>query len=158
MPEVELSEWQVSQESEMKVQSQEFSLLTEGKLQLIDLTEKVKDLLQSVNVKDGFLNLVSLHTTTALFLNEWQTALVEDMREFLAKLVDEAAAYKHNSPEYSECERQNATAHLRSLLLGQSLCIPIVAGQLLLGEWQRIIFAELDGPRKRELKVQVMGV
>ncbi len=142
----------------MKVQSREFSLTTEGKLQLIDLTEKVKELLKSANIKDGFVNLFSLHTTTALFLNEWQTALVDDMREFLGKLVDEAALYKHNSPEYAECERQNAAAHLKSLLLGQSLCIPIVAGQLFLGEWQRIIFAELDGPRKRDLKVQVLGV
>jgi len=146
------------EETSMKVLWREFSLTTEGSMQLIDLTEKVSDLLRSANIKDGFVNLMSLHTTTAVFLNEWQTALAEDMREFLAKLVDEAAPYGHNLPENAECERQNATAHLRSLLLGQTLCIPIVAGHLLLGEFQRIIFAELDGPRERELKVQVLGV
>jgi secondary thiamine-phosphate synthase enzyme len=142
----------------MKVLWREFSLMTEGKMQLIDLTEKISELLQSANIKDGFVNLMSLHTTTALFLNEWQNALLEDIREFLAKLVDEAASYRHNQPENGECDRQNATAHLRSLLLGQTLCIPIIAGRLLLGEFQRIIFAELDGPRKREVKVQVLGV
>ena len=64
----------------------------------------------------------------------------------------------HNDPEHSDCDRMNADSHLRSLLLGHSLTLQVSGGEVVLGQWQRILMAELDGPRARTLRIQVMGI
>ncbi|MGH9841131.1 MAG: secondary thiamine-phosphate synthase enzyme YjbQ, partial [Blastocatellia bacterium] len=66
--------------------------------------------------------------------------------------------YKHNDPGHSDCERKNADAHLRALIVGHSLTIPIVEGKMKLGRWQQVLFAEFDGPNNRQVHVQVMGI
>ena len=64
----------------------------------------------------------------------------------------------HNDPQQSDCSRQNADSHLRSMLLGHSLAIQVSDGEAVLGRWQRILVAELDGPRERQLRVQAWGI
>ena len=64
----------------------------------------------------------------------------------------------HNDPEHSDCDRNNADAHLRAMLLGHSLTLQVSGGELVLGQWQRVLVAELDGPRIRSVRVQVQGV
>ena len=64
----------------------------------------------------------------------------------------------HNNPDHSDCDRMNADAHLRALLLGHSLTLQISGGEVVLGQWQRILMAELDGPRARTLRVQIFGI
>jgi secondary thiamine-phosphate synthase enzyme len=102
--------------------------------------------------------LQSLHTTTSVFLNEWQDALLHDMRRLLDDLVDREDNWRHNDPEYSDCERKNADSHLRGMIMGQSLCLQVRNSAVLLGTWQSIILAEFDGPRSRSLSIQVSGV
>jgi secondary thiamine-phosphate synthase enzyme len=101
---------------------------------------------------------VSLHTTCSLFVNESQTALREDMEQFLQHAVDTATPWLHNDPAHSDCERMNAGAHLRAMLLSPSVTLQISGGELVLGRWQRLLMAELDGPRTRTLRLQVMGI
>lgn len=141
----------------MKILSKVISIKTRARLELVDLTDQISEILNPGKIKEGFIHLMSLHTTTGLFVNEWQQALIEDMRNFIQKIVDEADNFGHNLPENGECERGNAAAHLRALLLGNSLSLPIKGGKVLLGKWQRIILAELDGPQERQLQVQVIG-
>lgn len=131
---------------------------TEKKFQLINLTERVNEIAAGSGITQGMVNVQSLHTTTALFLNEWQEALLHDMRTLLEQIVGPRGAWRHDDPAYSDCERKNAASHLRSLLLGQSLSLQVRNGRVLLGAWQSIIFAELDGPRTRSLSVQVTGM
>ena len=64
----------------------------------------------------------------------------------------------HNDPQHSDCDRVNADAHLRAMLLGHSLTLQVSGGEPVLGQWQRVLVAELDGPRSRTLRVQVMGI
>jgi len=109
-------------------------------------------------VRDGVVHLQSLHTTTAVFLNEWQDALLHDVRTFLEQLVQREGYFRHNDPAYSDCERQNADSHLRGMLMGQSLCLQVRNSAVLLGTWQSIILAEFDGPRSRSMSIQVSGV
>jgi len=96
----------------------------------------------------------SLHTTVALFVNEFQAALVEDLNVLLDRLVKERNGYRHDDPRYSDCERGNAHSHLRAALLA----IGIRGGELSLGRFHSIIVAELDGPRPRTVDVQIVGV
>jgi secondary thiamine-phosphate synthase enzyme len=99
----------------------------------------------------------TLHTTCALFINEFQSALVDDIKALMERLVPERGGYRHDDPRYSDCERGNAHAHLRTALFGRSIALAITNGELVLGRFQSVIFAEFDGPRRREITVQVMG-
>jgi len=103
------------------------------------------------------LYLHSMHTTTAIMINEWQQALLDDLKSFLRDVVDDKDYFWHNDPEHSDCVRSNASSHLRSSLLSHNVMVPIQEGKLVLGQWQSIIFAELDGPQKRSVFAQIIG-
>jgi secondary thiamine-phosphate synthase enzyme len=109
-------------------------------------------------VREGVVSLWSMHTTCALFINEFQVALLADIKRFLEEMVARDAAWMHNDPAHSDCDRMNADSHLRALLLGHSLTLQISGGDVVLGQWQRLLMAELDGPRARTLRAQVLGV
>jgi secondary thiamine-phosphate synthase enzyme len=109
-------------------------------------------------VRDGLVHLQSLHTTSSVFINEWQEALLHDVKSFFEQVVLREQYYRHNDPQYSDCERKNADSHMRGMLMGQTLCLQVRNASVLLGTWQSIIFAEFDGPRSRSLAVQVSGV
>jgi secondary thiamine-phosphate synthase enzyme len=145
------------EEKRMKVVTESLKVKSAEKFQLTDVTAAVRDWLKGAGVRDGVLNLFSLHTTAVLMVNEFQEALLEDVRGFLHKVVDDRGWYKHNSPRFSDCQRHNATSHLRGLLLNQSVSFQVAGGELVLGRFQSIIFVELDGPQDRSLRMQVMG-
>jgi secondary thiamine-phosphate synthase enzyme len=141
----------------MKTQLETLALKTEEKQQLINITSRVREIVNSSGIKNGFIGLFSQHTTAALMVSEFQNALLHDIRSFLQSVVDDDLPYRHNSPEYSDCDRKNAAAHLRSLLFNNSVVLPVSGGELVLGQFQSVILAELDGPRVRNLKVQFLG-
>lgn len=130
---------------------------THGKQQLLNLTSSVRDAVGESGVRSGFVGVYSQHTTASVFVTENQTALSEDVAEFFSHIVKDGLPYKHNDPQYSDCDRRNAAAHLRSLLVGQSVFVPVVDGEPVLGQFQSIMFAEFDGPRRRSLHVQIIG-
>ena len=138
----------------MKTQLETLALKTEQKQQLIDITSNVKEFVHNSEIRNGFLGLFSQHTTAALLVSEFQNALLDDIRGFLHRVVDDDLPYKHNSPEFSDCDRKNAASHLRSMLFNNSVVLPVSDVELVLGQFQSVILAEMDGPRERSLKVQ----
>lgn len=142
----------------LKIFTETFQIHSRERFEVRNITDLVRSLPALAEVTHGVVHLQSLHTTTALFLNEFQDALLQDVREMLQRLVAETERYFHNDPAHSDCDRHNATSHLRSLLLGNSVTIPIQEGKLLLGRFQSVLFAELDGPQTRQIVAQVMGV
>ena len=141
----------------MRIGHEIFTVVTEDRLQFMDLTKRIRDLVRRFDIREGLVVLNSLHTTTALFINEWQEALIHDLRVLLDHLVKERDGYRHDDPRYSDCDRSNAHSHLRSVLLSRQLSVPVMAGEMALGTFQSIIFAELDGPRDRQIYLQVLG-
>jgi secondary thiamine-phosphate synthase enzyme len=141
----------------MKVFSASFMLSSEERTEISDITKLVREAIQQFPVANGIALVNTMHTTCALFVNEFQSALVDDLRNLIERLVPERAGYRHDDPRYSDCERGNASAHLRAALLGRSIAVGLNNGELALGRFQSVIFAEFDGPRKREITVQVMG-
>ncbi|MGH9817186.1 MAG: secondary thiamine-phosphate synthase enzyme YjbQ [Candidatus Acidiferrales bacterium] len=131
---------------------------TRERLELINITRDLNELIRKRGLKAGMIIVQSLHTTTAVFINEFQQALVDDMKAALEKLIGRLDYWRHNDPRLSECDRKNADSHLRAMLLGHTLSLPVRDGSLALGTWQSIILAELDGPRERAIHVQVLGV
>jgi secondary thiamine-phosphate synthase enzyme len=132
--------------------------ITHERMQLINITERINEVVRKSGIRDGIVHLQSLHTTTAVFINEWQDALLHDVRSFLDDLITREHPWRHNNPEYSDCERRNADSHLRGMIMGQSLCLQVRNSAVLLGTWQSIILAEFDGPRSRSMSIQVSGV
>ncbi|HKW87440.1 MAG TPA: secondary thiamine-phosphate synthase enzyme YjbQ [Candidatus Acidoferrales bacterium] len=130
---------------------------TRERLELINITKDVNEIVKKHGLRAGFVLVQSLHTTTAVFINEFQQALVDDMKSFLDRLVGRFDYWRHNDPRLSECYRKNADSHLRAMLLGHSLSLPVANGELAIGNWQSVILAELDGPRERSVQIQVLG-
>jgi secondary thiamine-phosphate synthase enzyme len=140
------------------VRAEPLLVKTGQRVELVDLTERVGEMVRRSGVREGLASVWSMHTTCALFVNETQAALHADIKRFLEEIVARDAAWMHNDPEHSDCDRMNADSHLRAMLLGHSLAVQVSAGDLVLGQWQRILAAELDGPRERTLRVQIIGI
>lgn len=141
----------------MKSTHKHLSIETGRKQELIDLSSQLENAVAESRIQDGFAGIYSQHTTAAVLISEFQPALLDDIGCFLERLVQDDVFYKHNSPLFSDCDRRNAASHLRSLLLQHSVFVPIQEGKPVLGQFQRVIFAELDGPRNRSLRIQVLG-
>lgn len=140
------------------VHGENFVIDTDERLELVDLTDRVMEYVRTFNIREGMITLWSMHTTCSVFINEFQKALLSDIRRFLEEMVARDSYYQHNDPDHSDCDRMNADSHLRAMLLGHSLTLQISGGEVVLGQWQRILMAELDGPRSRTLRAQVWGV
>ena len=141
----------------MKTQLETLALKTTEKQQLINITSRVKQAVMASGIRNGFIGLFSQHTTAALMVTEFQNALLDDIACFLRRVVADDLQYKHNSPEFSDCDRKNAASHLRSMLFNNSVVLPVSEGELVLGQFQSVVLAEMDGPRERSLKVQFLG-
>ncbi len=142
----------------LTIHGETFVVETHERIELNDLTDRIMELVRRLGVREGLVSLWSMHTTCAVFMNECQTALMTDIQRFLEQMVARDHDWLHNDPDHSDCDRMNADSHLRALLLGHSLTLQITGGEVVLGQWQRILMAELDGPRARTLRVQVWGV
>lgn len=125
--------------------------------EIVDLTDRIAEAVRESGIESGVAHVQSLHTTTALFLNERQAALLDDIEALVRLLVEERRDWRHNDRRYSDCDRGNAAAHLRSLLIGHAISIQVEHGRPVLGRWQAVLFVEMDGPQTRSLSVQVMG-
>jgi secondary thiamine-phosphate synthase enzyme len=140
------------------VRAETVAIETTQRIELVDLTEAIAKLVEDSGITEGLISIWSMHTTCAVFINENQAALHADIKSFLEQVVSRDGKWMHNDPEHSDCDRNNADAHLRAMLLGHSLTLQIAGGELVLGQWQRAIAAELDGPRTRTFRVQIQGL
>ncbi len=142
----------------LKLHGETVSVQTSERIEVIDLTDRIVDLVRGSGIREGLVSLWSLHTTCAVFINEYQKALLSDIKRFLEHIVARDDEWMHNDPAHSDCDRMNADSHLRTMLLGHSLTLQVSGGDLVLGQWQRVLMAELDGPRARTLRAQVWGI
>lgn len=145
-------------EGTYKVASTTLIVTTKERVELKTITEQIADFVAQAPVQNGLVQISSLHTTAGIMLNEIQDALLSDIKDMFLKAAPQGIYYKHNDPLFSDCDRHNADAHLRSIIAGPNLSIPIENGKMKLGTWQQILFAEFDGPNNRKVHVQVMGI
>ena len=123
---------------------------TKQQTELIDITAKIKTVLQSQDIQNGFCFLYVPHTTAAVTINESADPSVRsDILMVLNQIIPWEAGYRHLEG--------NSAAHIKSTLVGASEMIAIEDGQLLLGTWQGIFFCEFDGPRTRKIHVRLMA-
>ena len=145
-------------EGTYKIASTTLIVTTKERVELKVITEQIAEFVSQTPIREGIVQISSLHTTAGIMINETQDALLEDMKAMFEQAVPAGAYYKHNDPQHSDCARRNAVAHLRSIIVGNNLTIPIETGKMKLGVWQQIFFTEFDGPNNRKIYVQVMGI
>lgn len=137
-------------------------ITTQQPTQFIDLTDQLSQLVSDAGIHTGLLNVQSLHTTTAIVVNEHEPLLHDDVTRLLNRVVPCDPPYAHDdlavrTVNLTPDERVNGHAHCRSVLLASSVCLNVLGGRLHLGQWQRVFLVELDGPRTRDVSALVMG-
>jgi secondary thiamine-phosphate synthase enzyme len=125
-------------------------LNTRKEVEVIDVTFYVEKAIKESSIEQGICLIYTLHTTTGIVVNEAEPGLIQDMTSWVASLAPKGAGYLHDR------NGGNAHAHLQAMLLGNSAVIPVENKRLILGTWQKILFVELDGPRKRWVCVKLI--
>ncbi len=130
----------------------EFTISTSREEELIDITAEIKRIVRHSNIREGIIHIFIPHATAGIILNESADPNIKiDFLNALARAIPKRANYLHD-----EIDR-NASAHLRSALVGSSLTIPLRDSEMVLGTWQSIMFCEFDGPRRtRRIIVQII--
>ena len=140
----------------MVVINKSLKINSSSNFQIIDISSDIVAILNEINeenkINEGFVNIFTKHSTSAIRVNENEKGLLLDFEKVLKDIVKEKDNYKHDFID------NNAASHIRAFLLGSSETIPIVDGRLDLGTWQSIFFIELDGPRaNRTVDLTVIG-
>jgi secondary thiamine-phosphate synthase enzyme len=146
----------------MKIKNEIIKLKTATTLDFIDITDKIQRKIKAAGVKNGIINIQSLHTTMAVIVNEAEPLLIEDMKKLLKKLAPRTYKYMHDNFKIRTVhmhpnESKNGHSHVRALYLPTSTFINVSKNKLQLGQWQRVFAVELDRSRPREIALQIIG-
>jgi secondary thiamine-phosphate synthase enzyme len=125
---------------------------TRSRREFINITGKVKEFVDNSGIKEGFVLVSAMHITSAVYVNDAEDGLIEDINEWVDKLAPYKPDYKHH-----ETGENNADAHLKSLLLHHEVIVPVTKGFLDFGPWQQIYYAEFDGQRKKRVVLKAIG-
>lgn len=137
----------------MKAFTSAVRIRTQAKTEEVNITNQVEAVILESGIQEGMALVFTGHTTASIHLNNADRDLEQDFHELLNELVPNKPTFRHNKGEYG----RNADAHLKSLLTGNSVTVPVTRGRLALGQWQVIYFSEFDGPRSRLVSVKVFG-
>jgi secondary thiamine-phosphate synthase enzyme len=135
---------------------------TSRSAEFVDITSRIQASVADAGIRDGLVNVQTLHTTTAILVNEHEPLLLLDFAALLARLAPEHGVYRHDdmaerTVNLAPGERPNGHAHCRALLMPSTATLNLCGGHLQLGRWQRVFLVEMDGPRSREVSVLVLG-
>ena len=139
--------------AEMTAHTEYLTFNTDERYEMVHITPVVEAIVRRSGVEDGLCFVSPMHITAAIYVNDNEDGLIEDIGEWLEKLAPRRPEYRHH-----QTGEDNADAHLKSLLLHHETTLPVTHGRLDLGTWQRVFYAEFDGQRKKRVIVKVLGV
>jgi len=125
---------------------------TKKRRELINITRDVDEVLQKSGIQEGMILVSAMHITAGVFINDAESGLHRDIEEWLQKLAPEGPDYYHH-----RTGEDNGDAHLKNLLIGHQVIVPVTKGRLDLGPWQQIFYAEFDGKRNKRMIIKAMG-
>jgi secondary thiamine-phosphate synthase enzyme len=128
-------------------------LKTRDRYQMVHITDEVERIVRESGVDDGLCFVTPMHITAAIYVNDNEEGLIEDIGAWLEKLAPARPEYRHH-----QTGEDNADAHLKALLLHHETTLPVTDGRLELGRWQRVFYAEFDGQREKRILVKVLGM
>jgi secondary thiamine-phosphate synthase enzyme len=138
---------------QMKAHTEYITLTTKDRYEMVHLTPQIEAIVRRSGVDDGLCFVSPMHITAAIYVNDHEDGLIEDISTWLEKLAPAKPEYKHH-----RTGEDNADAHLKALLLHHETTLPVTKGTLDLGRWQRIFYAEFDGQRAKRIIVKVLGL
>jgi secondary thiamine-phosphate synthase enzyme len=125
---------------------------TPRKRDFINITPPVEAALRKSNIQEGFALVSAMHITAGVYVNDAESGLIQDIEEWLQKIAPEGPDYRHH-----HTGEDNGDAHLKSLLIGHEVIIPITEGRLDFGPWQQVYYAEFDGMRRKRVILKLIG-
>ena len=125
---------------------------TEKKRELVHITEKVEELVRKSGIKEGFCLVSAMHITAGIIVNDYEPGLWEDIWQWLERLAPYREDYLHN-----RTDETNGDAHLKRILSHHQVIIPVTNGELDLGPWEEIFYAEYDGQRRKRIVIKIIG-
>lgn len=136
----------------MKFQTEYLWFNTARKREFINITSEVEKVLKKSGIQEGMILVSAMHITAGVYVNDAESGLIQDIEDWLQKLAPDGVDYRHHrTGEF------NGDAHLKNLLIGHQVIVPVTKGELDLGPWQQIYYAEFDGQRRKRLIIKAMG-
>jgi secondary thiamine-phosphate synthase enzyme len=120
--------------------------------EFINITDEVEKALEKSQIKEGLILVSAMHITAGVYVNDAESGLIADIEEWLEKLAPFRPDYRHHRTGES-----NGDAHLKNLLIGHEVVVPVTNGKLDFGPWQQVYYAEFDGQRRKRVLIKVIG-
>jgi secondary thiamine-phosphate synthase enzyme len=136
----------------MKFHTEYLTFNTRQHRDYVHITPQIESILRNSGIKEGMVLVSAMHITAAIYVNDHEDGLIHDIDEWLEKLAPYRRDYRHH-----QTGEDNGDSHLKSLLIHHEVILPVTAGKLDLGPWQRVFYAEFDGQRRKKVIVKVMG-
>lgn len=136
----------------MKAHTKYLYFNTPRRRDYINITDEVTRCVQESGVQEGLVLVSAMHITASVYVNDAEDGLIADIDEWLERLAPMRADYRHH-----QTGEDNGDAHLKNLLMHHQVLLPITKGQLDLGPWQAVFYAEFDGQRKKRAIIKVIG-
>lgn len=126
---------------------------TDNRVELINITNKVREVLKESGINEGLCLVNAMHITASVFINDDESGLHQDYKEWLEELAphEPVSQYAHNGFE------DNADAHLKRQIMGREVVVAVTDGELDFGPWEQIFYGEFDGRRKKRVLVKIIG-
>jgi secondary thiamine-phosphate synthase enzyme len=125
---------------------------TKKQREFINITDEVQKALEKSQIKEGMILVSAMHITAGVYVNDAESGLIADIEEWLEKLAPFRQDYQHHHTGES-----NGDAHLKNLLIGHEVVVPVTNGRLDFGPWQQVYYAEFDGQRRKRVLIKVIG-
>ena len=125
---------------------------TANRQEFVRITDEVRGIVERSGITDGMALVSAMHITAGVFVNDWEDGLIHDFQQWLDTLAPAGLPYRHH-----QTGEDNADAHLKRTVMGHQVIVPITKGDLDLGPWEQVFYAEFDGQRRKRVGVKVMG-
>ena len=135
----------------MKTLTDYFYFTTKKRRDILNITSAISERIEKSGVREGFCLVSAMHITAAIWVNDEEPGLKEDVMVWLEKLAPAGDYLHHQTGE------DNADAHLKRTLIGHQVILPITAGVLDLGPWEQVFYMEFDGQRRKRVVVKILG-
>jgi secondary thiamine-phosphate synthase enzyme len=125
---------------------------TRAKTEFVRITDQVSEIVLKSGIGEGLCLVSAMHITASVYVNDAEDGLIGDIQEWAEKLAPSGVDYRHH-----RTGEDNGDAHLKRLLLGHQVLLPVTKGGLDLGPWEQVYYAEFDGQRRKRVVVKVLG-
>jgi secondary thiamine-phosphate synthase enzyme len=136
----------------LKFHTEYLTFRTRNHREYVHITPEVEEIVRRSGIRDGMVLVSAMHITAGVYVNDHEDGLIHDIDEWVEKLAPFRRDYRHH-----QTGEDNGDSHLKALLIHHEVVLPLTAGKLDLGTWQRVFYAEFDGQRSKRVIVKVMG-